>query len=60
MLLELDVRPAPVHALTELFERARFSTHALGPDAKAEAIEALEALREDLQTAEGAPQPEAA
>jgi hypothetical protein len=60
VLLELDVRPGPVHALTELFERARFSTHALGPDAKAEAIAALEALRDDLQAAEGTPQPEPA
>ena len=31
VLLELDVRPAPVHALTELFERAKFSAHPWAP-----------------------------
>lgn len=51
VLLELDVRPQPVHALTELFERARFSTHQLGADAKEAAIGALEGVRDDLEAA---------
>ena len=54
VLLELDVRPEPVHALTELFERARFSAHALEADAKAAAIAALEGVRDDLGAAASA------
>lgn len=48
VLLELEVRPGPVQALTDLFERARFSSHALGDAAKAAAIAALEDVRTDL------------
>jgi hypothetical protein len=48
VLLELEVRPEPVRALTDLFERAKFSAHALGDDAKEEAIAALEDIRADL------------
>jgi hypothetical protein len=55
VLLELDVHPEPVRALTELFERAKFSTHALGADAKAEAIAALEQVRADLAAVPVAP-----
>jgi Domain of unknown function (DUF4129) len=51
VLLELDVRPGPVNALTDLFERAKFSTHDLGDDAKGEAIAALEDIRADLTPA---------
>lgn len=51
VLLELDVRAEPVHALTELFERAKFSTHPLGVDAKDAAISALEGVRADLEAA---------
>lgn len=49
VLLALDVAPAPVRALTDLFERAKFSQHQLGADAKAEAIGALERIRDDLR-----------
>jgi hypothetical protein len=40
---------APAARLTELFERARFSPHPLGEDARHEAIGALEALRTELE-----------
>jgi hypothetical protein len=40
---------APATRLTELFERARFSPHPLGEDARHEAIGALEALRTELE-----------
>lgn len=55
VLLELEVRPAPVEALTDLFERAKFSTHALGDEAKRAAVNALEDVRSDL-TATPAPE----
>jgi Domain of unknown function (DUF4129) len=51
VLLELDVRPEPVHRLAELFERARFSRHVIGPDLKEGAIDALESIRDDLRGA---------
>ena len=40
---------APAARLTELFERARFSPHPVGEDARAEAIGALETLRMELE-----------
>ena len=49
VLLELDVRPEPVHGLAGLFEVARFSRHEIGPELKDEAIGALEAIRDDLR-----------
>jgi hypothetical protein len=49
VLLQLEVRPAPVHELTALFERARFSRHEIGPDMKEEAITALETIRDELR-----------
>jgi hypothetical protein len=49
MLLELDVRPEPVHELAGLFERARFSRHEIGPELKDDAIGALESIRDDLR-----------
>jgi hypothetical protein len=48
MLAELRVRPGSALALTELFERARFSEHTIDPAMKDEAIEALIAVRDDL------------
>lgn len=48
VLIELAVGAAPVHALTELFERAKFSHHAIDDRMKSEAIDALEAIRHDL------------
>jgi hypothetical protein len=55
VLLELEVRPEPVRALTDLFERAKFSAHPLGDDAKHEAIAALEDIRADLASPPEAP-----
>jgi hypothetical protein len=51
VLLELDVRPEPVRRLAELFERARFSRHEIGPELKDEAIGALLSIRDDLRGA---------
>jgi hypothetical protein len=51
ILRELRVRAAAALALTELFERARFSHHAIDLAMKEEAIEALVAVRDDLRAA---------
>jgi hypothetical protein len=48
MLDELSVRPEAARRLTNLFERAKFSQHAVGPEMKEEAISALETVRDDL------------
>ena len=48
VLLELEVTPEPVHALADLYEQAKFSHHSIDAGMKARAIEALEAIREDL------------
>jgi hypothetical protein len=45
----LRASAASVSRLTALFERAKFSTHEIGPDLKEEAIEALLAVREELR-----------
>ena len=49
ILRELRVRASAVLALTELFERARFSLHTIDEAMKHEAIEALAAVRDDLK-----------
>jgi Domain of unknown function (DUF4129) len=49
VLRELRVRSEAVLALTELFERAKFSLHEIDLDMKEEAIEALIAVRDDLR-----------
>jgi hypothetical protein len=49
ILLDLTVSEQSVTRLTELFERAKFSTHTIGPELKDEAIDALAALRDDLR-----------
>ena len=49
VLLELEVGAPPVETLTELFERAKFSHHALGAPDKERAIDALEAIRAELR-----------
>jgi len=49
VLLELRVSRHPIEALTELFERAKFSVHALGAEDKSRAIEALESVRDELR-----------
>ena len=52
MLTELAVSDRAARALTELFERAKFSQHAVGPEMKEQAIEALETVRDDLLAAQ--------
>jgi len=49
VLLELEVAPTPVEALTDLFEHAKFSHHPVDAAMKARAIEALEAIRAELR-----------
>jgi hypothetical protein len=49
VLLRLRVRPAAVRDLTELFERAKFSTHDIDQPMKERAITALITVRDDLQ-----------
>lgn len=51
MLARLAVRPPAARRLTELFERARFSQHAVGLEMKEQAISALEDVRDDLAAA---------
>ena len=51
VLQELAVRAEAAHALTELFERARFSTHEIDAAMRAEAVASLEAVRDDLRLA---------
>jgi hypothetical protein len=46
---ELGGGRAPAARLTELFERARFSPHPVGEEARREAIGALESLRIELE-----------
>jgi hypothetical protein len=51
MLAVLSVGPAAARTLTGLFERAKFSQHAVGPEMKEQAIGALETVRDDLAAA---------
>ena len=52
MLAELSVTDRAARALTELFERAKFSQHAVGAEMKDEAIDALQTVRDDLLAAQ--------
>jgi hypothetical protein len=52
MLAELEVGEESARRLTDLFERAKFSQHAVGPEMKAEAIAALERVRDELLAAQ--------
>ena len=52
VLLDLQAGAQPVGRLTELFERAKFSRHDVGIEAKDEAIECLLAIRGNLGTAQ--------
>jgi hypothetical protein len=52
MLTNLSVSDRAARALTDLFERAKFSQHAVGPEMKEQAIDALETVRDDLLAAE--------
>lgn len=51
VLRELNVRAEAAHALTELFERAKFSQHEIDVAMKEEAIAALVRVRDDLEAA---------
>ena len=51
MLSDLSVSPDAARRLTDLFERAKFSQHAVGTEMKEEAISALETVRDDLLAA---------
>lgn len=50
VLEELHATAASVTGLTTLFERAKFGGHAIGPELKDEAIEALVAVRDELRS----------
>ncbi len=52
VLRQLEVREDAVRGLTELFERAKFSTHEIDTVMKEEAIAAFAALRDDLRADE--------
>jgi hypothetical protein len=52
VLVSLQVGDAAVGTLTHLFERAKFSHHAVGPEMKAEAIDALVSVRDELRVAQ--------
>jgi hypothetical protein len=54
-LAALDVPEEPAERLTGLFEEARFSTHALGPERRDEAASALAAVRDALAAEEAVP-----
>jgi len=47
-LVRLGVRPAAAESLTRLFEEARYSTHAMGPNESARAREAVRTTLDDL------------
>ncbi len=51
MLDDLSVSPKAARRLTDLFERAKFSQHAVGTEMKEEAISALETVRDNLLAA---------
>jgi nitrogen fixation-related uncharacterized protein len=51
MLSGLSVSPPAARRLTDLFERAKFSHHAVGAEMKEHAIGALETVRDDLAAA---------
>jgi hypothetical protein len=51
VLAELHASRRSIFALTELYERAQFSTHSVDDEMKQEAIGALTALRNDLAPA---------
>jgi hypothetical protein len=48
MLDDLAVSPEAARRLTDLFERAKFSQHAVAAEMKEDAISALETVRDDL------------
>jgi hypothetical protein len=54
ILRQLNVRESAVRSLTRLFEYAKFSSHEIDAEMKEEAISALMAVRDDLQSEERA------
>jgi hypothetical protein len=50
-LQTLDASAAAVERLTDLFERAKFSLHDIGPELREDAIAALTAVRDELREA---------
>jgi hypothetical protein len=60
VLSELSVRELAARRLTQLFERAKFSHHAVEPEMKERAIAALETVRDDLRAARALAEQEAA
>jgi hypothetical protein len=52
MLAGLSVSDRAARRLTDLFERAKFSQHAVGVEMKDEAIDALQTVRDDLLVAQ--------
>ncbi len=56
VLVGLDGGEHHPSRLTQLFEHAKFSTRAVGPEMKTAAIELLETIRADLQVADAARQ----
>ncbi len=50
VLREHDASAESVSRLTQLFERAKFSQHAIGPELKDDAIEALVSVRDELRS----------
>ncbi len=57
MLGGLSVSPPAARRLTDLFERAKFSQHAVAAEMKEEAIDALETVRDDLAAARALAEP---
>ena len=51
MLADVSVSDRAARALTDRFERAKFSQHAVGTEMKEQAIDALETVRDDLLAA---------
>ena len=51
VLSDLTARHEPVARLTDLFEVAKFSRRAVGPDMKRDAIDALQEIRDELAAA---------
>jgi hypothetical protein len=49
VLVELRASAESVRRLTSLFERAKFSTHEIGPTLKEDAIDALVTVRDELR-----------
>ena len=49
VLIELETKPGAVFELTDLFERAKFSHHAIDASMKDDAIDALVAVRDELR-----------